>query len=142
MYRQNQIRWQQFSIEHRRQESAGNDLLNERRKEERDNQDETFDIAVSPPKRSRPIQKHSTTPKKARVQTPITSETETEKTHEHVQKSKTRAARRAIDTNITESTPEKPNPTKRERRTDYYVQRDTKRRSAARTLKFQDQLPE
>ena len=139
--RQNQIGWQQFSIQHRNQERAGDDFLNESRSNARDNQDETFDIQVSTPKRARSAVKQAPTPKNARVQKPITPETETiitEKSHEHVQKSKTRAARRAIEDEITESPTESTKPKHRERRTDYWVQRDDKRRTAARTLKFQD----
>ena len=58
--------------------------------------------------------------------------------HECVQKPKTRAERRAIDAPLTE--PEVLQPvTKRERRSDYWVQRDDERRNAARTFKTQTQ---
>jgi hypothetical protein len=137
--RENQIRWQQFSIRHRRSLEMTRDDSFE---ESRDNHDESFEEQTSTPKsKSRAVQKRPTTPRKARVQKPITPETETiitDNSHEHVQKSKTRAARRAIEPEITESPTESTKPKHRERRTDYWVQRDDKRRTAARTLKFQD----
>ena len=62
--------------------------------------------------------------------------------HECVQKPKTRAERRAIDAPLTETDvlPETTKATKRERRSDYWVQRDDERRNAARTFKTQTQV--
>jgi hypothetical protein len=60
--------------------------------------------------------------------------------HECVQKPKTRAERRANDAPLTEVAVLQP-VTKRERRSDYWVQRDDERRSAARTFKTQGQAP-
>lgn len=59
-------------------------------------------------------------------------------THELVQKPKTRAERRAIEPEQVE-TPAEVHPAKRERRSDYWVQRDDERRNAARSFKTQTQ---
>jgi hypothetical protein len=61
--------------------------------------------------------------------------------HECVEKPKTRAARRAIEPEQNETPAEETNvrPAKRERRSDYWVQRDDERRNAARTFKTQTQ---
>ena len=59
--------------------------------------------------------------------------------HECVQKPKTRAERRANDAPLTEVAVLVDPVTKRERRSDYWVQRDDERRSAARTFKDQAQ---
>lgn len=61
--------------------------------------------------------------------------------HECVQKPKTRAERRAIDAPLTETDvlPATNPAMKRERRSDYWVQRDDERRNAARTFKTQSQ---
>jgi hypothetical protein len=138
--RQNQIGWQQFSLRHRNIESTHDDSLDETR----DKHDDTLEIHTSTPKsKTRTVQKRTTTPRKTRVQKPITPETEThitENSREHVQKPKTRAARREIEDEITETPPiESTKPKHRERRSDYWVQRDDKRRTAARTIKFQEQ---
>ena len=64
-----------------------------------------------------------------------------EKTHEEVKKPKTRAERREIEpTEIdTPAAQTDKRPAKRERRCDYWVERDDKRRSAAITFKNQNQ---
>lgn len=61
--------------------------------------------------------------------------------HECVQKPKTRAERRANDAPLTETDvlPATTPAMKRERRSDYWVQRDDERRNAARTFKDQAQ---
>jgi hypothetical protein len=61
--------------------------------------------------------------------------------HECVQKPKTRAERRANDAPLTDTDvlPATTPAMKRERRSDYWVQRDDERRSAARTFKDQAQ---
>lgn len=61
--------------------------------------------------------------------------------HECVQKPKTRAERRANDAPLTEVAVLVDPVTKRERRSDYWVQRDDERRSAARMFKTQGQAP-
>ena len=58
--------------------------------------------------------------------------------HECVQKPKTRAERRAVEPEQVEA-PAEVLPAKRERRSDYWVQRDDERRNAARTFKTQTQ---
>lgn len=85
-------------------------------------------------------------PTKQHPAIPATTDTDAEDVkpaHECVQKPKTRAERRAIDAPIAETDVVLPatNPAmmKRERRSDYWVQRDDKRRSAARTFKDQAQ---
>ena len=135
--RQNQISWQQFSIGPRDHQSARDDFLNERRKEECDNQDERFDIQVSTTKnKARTVQKHKTIRKRSPVQSPITPENKTvpAKPHKQAQKPKTRAARRAIDT-IAESSVESSKPKHKERRSNYWVCRDSLRMNQARKFK-------
>lgn len=61
--------------------------------------------------------------------------------HECVQKPKTRAERRANDAPLTEVAVLVAPVTKRERRSDYWVQRDDERRNAARMFKTQGQAP-
>ena len=79
----------------------------------------------SPPPRTTPA-----------ISAPTTTVKET--THELVQKPKTRAERRAIEPEQVEA-PAEVLPAKRERRSDYWVQRDDERRNAARTFKTQTQ---
>ena len=79
----------------------------------------------SPPPRTTPA-----------ISAPTTTVKET--THELVQKPKTRAERRAIEPEQVE-TPAEVHPAKRERRSDYWVQRDDERRNAARSFKTQTQ---
>jgi hypothetical protein len=73
----------------------------------------------------------------------IDTDADVKEAHECVQKPKTRAERRAIDAPLTETDvpPETTKAaTKRERRSDYWVQRDDERRNAARTFKTQSQV--
>lgn len=73
----------------------------------------------------------------------IDTDADVKEAHECVQKPKTRAERRAIDAPLTETDvlPETTKAaTKRERRSDYWVQRDDERRNAARTSKTQSQV--
>ena len=73
----------------------------------------------------------------------IDTDADVKEAHECVQKPKTRAERRAIDAPLTETDvlPETTtHATKRERRSDYWVQRDDERRNAARTFKTQTQV--
>jgi hypothetical protein len=64
--------------------------------------------------------------------------TDVKEAHECVEKPKTRAARRAIDSPLTETDDAAVAPAmKRERRSDYWVQRDDERRNAARMFKTQ-----
>jgi hypothetical protein len=59
-------------------------------------------------------------------------------TREQVKKAKTRAERRAEEPELVDTEPEKP-VARKERRTDYWVQRDDLRRDNARTMKNQFQ---
>jgi hypothetical protein len=55
--------------------------------------------------------------------------------HQQIKKAKTRADRRAVETPITETPTETILSKHKERRSPYWIQRDDKRRNAARTLK-------
>jgi hypothetical protein len=137
--RQNQINWQQFSL----RERACDEFLETCRKHEKDHEKDAeeakFDVAISTPtsrkrtgRTGQAAEKHR--PRKVQVQVQETPTPNTDEVpREHVQKAKTRAARRADAPNT--ETPDVKLPTKRARRSDYWVQRDDERRSAARTLK-------
>ena len=143
---QNQINWQQFSL----RERARGEFLETCREHEKDNKKDAeeakFDVAVSTPtsrkrtgrtgRTGKPAEKHKPVQRKVQVQVQEIP-TPDEVPRELVQKAKTRAARRADDDELTLSTetPDAKLPTKRMRRSDYRVQRDDERRSAARTLK-------
>ena len=139
---QNQINWQQFSL----RERARGEFLETCREHEKDNKKDAeeakFDVAVSTPtsrkragrtgRTGQPAEKHMPVQRKVQVQVQEIP-TPDEVPRELVQKAKTRAARRADAPNT--ETPDVKLPTKRVRRSDYRVQRDDERRSAARTLK-------
>lgn len=140
---QNQINWQQFSL----RERARGEFLETCREHEKDNKKDAeeakFDVAVSTPtsrkrtgRTGQPAEKHKPVQRKVQVQVQEVPTTD-EVPRELVQKAKTRAARRADDDDLTlgTETPDAKLPTKRARRSDYWVQRDDERRSAARTLK-------
>jgi hypothetical protein len=136
---QNQINWQQFSLRERARGEYLETCREHEKDHENDAEDAKFDVAVSTPTSRRrtgrtgqPAEKHM--PRKVQVQVQETPTPTTDDVpHELVQKAKTRAARRADDE--TPETPDVKLPTKRTRRSDYRVQRDDERRSAARTLK-------
>ena len=71
----------------------------------------------------------------------IDTDADVKEAHECVQKPKTRAERRANDAPLTEVAVLVAPVTKRERRSDYWVQRDDERRNAARMFKTQGQAP-
>ena len=75
---------------------------------------------------------------KPAIPAPETDTTDVKEAYEQVQKPKTRAERRAIDPEQVE-TPAEVRPAKKERRSDYWIQRDDDRRSAARMFKVQAQ---
>jgi hypothetical protein len=88
----------------------------------------------------RRYQRRSPPPRTTPAISAPTTTTVKETTHELVQKPKTRAERRAIEPEQVEAAaPAKVLPAKRERRSDYWVQRDDERRNAARTFKTQTQ---
>ena len=134
--RQNQINWQQFSL----RERAHGEFLETCREHEKDHEKDAeeakFDVVVSTPtsrnRAGQAAEKHR--PRKMQLQVQVQEVPNTNDVpHEQVQKAKTRAARRADAPNT--ETPDVKLPTKRARRSDYWVQRDDERRSAARTLK-------
>ena len=127
---QDQINWRQFSLN--LQEGTRTNESGTRAREEFD---ETFDIPVSTPTRRNTAEKRATTPRRTEKRTEIQAlPASTEKSHENIQKPKTRAARRTIDT-ITETPPEIKPSQHRERRTDYWVQQDDIRMKRVRKLK-------
>lgn len=151
----NQLSWQQFSNQIRGAENARAEYLEECRSKRRDEEDAKFvDVEVSTPRRQASSGGGSGTTRRAVVKfqlaapavallAPVEEETPTTTSHyEVVQKPKTRAARRAMEEAELEeevTTTTDPSP-KRERRIDYWVERDNKRRGDARTFKMTAQL--
>lgn len=151
--RQNQISWQQFSNQIRGAENARAEYLEECRSNRRDEEDAKFvDVEVSTPRRQassgssggngptrRAVVKFQlAAPPAVALLAPVEEETPTTSHYEVVQKPKTRAARRAMEEAELEEDPTptvNPSP-KRERRIDYWVERDSKRRGDARTFKI------
>lgn len=140
----NQLGWQQFSNQIRQRENERVEYLEECRFNRRDEQEAKFvDVEVSTPRRQA-ISSSSGARRavvKFQLAAPTVVEEDTTTTtihYEVVQKPKTRAARRAMEEEAEEEdmTPTvNPSP-KRERRSDYWVQQNDKRRSAARTFKM------
>ena len=137
--RQNQINWRQFASLETAQ--ARDEFFEACREHEKHADEAKFDVPVSIPNSRRrcgqTAEKHR--PRKVQVQE-VPNPNIDDVPHEQVQKAKTRAVRRSNDDDLTLDTPnaETPDmklPTKRVRRSDYWVQRDDERRSAARTLK-------
>ena len=149
--RQNQISWQQFSNQIRGAENARAEYLEECRSKRRDEEEAKFvDVEVSTPRRQASSSSGGigTTRRavvKFQLAAPAVVEEEKPTTTSHyevVQKPKTRAARRAMEEAELEeevTTTTDPSP-KRERRIDYWVERDSKRRGDARTFKMTAQL--
>jgi hypothetical protein len=151
----NQLSWQQFSNQIRGAENARAEYLEECRSKRRDEEDAKFvDVEVSTPRRQASSSSsggNGPTRRRAVVKfqlaaapavallAPGEEETPTTTSHyEVVQKPKTRAARRAMEEAELEeevTTTTDPSP-KRERRIDYWVERDSKRRGDARTFKI------
>ena len=139
----NQLGWQQFSNQIRQRENERVEFLEECRFNRRDEQEAKFvDVEVSTPRRQ--ASSGSGPTRRAVVKFQLAAPVEEEEmptttTHyDVVQKPKTRAARRAMEEAAEEedTTPTvNPSP-KRERRSDYWVQQNDKRRSAARTFKM------
>ena len=139
----NQLGWKQFSNQIRGAENARAEYLEECRSKRRDEEDAKFvDVEVSTPRRQvssgarRAVVKFQLAAPAVEEETPTTSH------YEVVQKPKTRAARRAMEeAELEEDTTPTVNPSpKRERRNDYWVERDSKRRGDARTFKMTAQL--
>jgi hypothetical protein len=144
----NQLSWQQFSNQIRGAENARAEYLEECRSKRRDEEEAKFvDVEVSTPRRQASSSSGgSGTTRRAVVKfqlaaPPAVVEEEKPTTTSHyevVQKPKTRAARRAMEEAELEeevTTTTDPSP-KRERRIDYWVERDSKRRGDARTFKM------
>ena len=145
----NQLGWKQFSNQIRGAENARAEYLEECRSKRRDEEDAKFvDVEVSTPRRQASSSSGGIgTTRRAVVKfqlaaPPAVVEEEKPTTTSHyevVQKPKTRAARRAmeeaeLEEEVTTTTTD-PSP-KRERRIDYWVERDSKRRGDARTFKM------
>lgn len=149
----NQLSWQQFSNQIRGAENARAEYLEECRSKRRDEEDAKFvDVEVSTPRRQqassssggsgptrRAVVKFQLAAPAVALLAPVEEETPMTTSHyEVVQKPKTRAARRAMEEAELEekvTTTTDPSP-KRERRIDYWVERDSKRRGDARTFKI------
>jgi hypothetical protein len=134
--RDNQISWQQFSDQLRTaDEQPTLDYRNQR-----EEYDESFDFPAPNPRHIQPNGNNRTTSTKKRIQPKQNIEEVVEtniasNTHQRIKKAKTRAERRAVEEPIAE-TPTETNLSKhKERRSSYWIQRDDKRRNAARTLK-------
>jgi hypothetical protein len=142
-----QIDWKRFSLNHIQRESGGGD--------ERNDYDEYgLDMQVTSPTHAhatsrtmhRQSKQHGHHAPKSGEPKPSASAltieiSHKEQTHEQVNKTKTRAARAIEETPVEElSTDENAvPPEKKEKRSDYWVQRDEERRSAARTFKIKHQ---
>ena len=149
--RDNQLGWQQFSNQIRQRENQRADEEEECRSKRRDEEDAKFvDVEVSTPRRQassggigttrRAVVKFQLATPAVALLAPVEEETPTTSHYEVVQKPKTRAARRAMEEEEEEvTTTTDPSP-KRERRSDYWVERDEKRRCDARTFKMTAQL--
>ena len=152
-----QFAWKQFSLNHIQREGGAAHGRNDD-----DDYEENFDVPVTSSTRSTATSKtthrdNHYKPRKSDVQkfqqiaaqaaaaAAAVAAALVEKTHEEVKKPKTRAERREIepteiDTPAAAQTDKRP--AKRERRCDYWVERDNKRRSAAITFKNQNQNQE
>lgn len=141
----NQLGWQQFSDQIRQRENQRVEEEEECRFNRRDEQDAKFvDVEVSTPRRQASSggggARRAVVKFQLAAPAVVEEDTTTTTTHyEVVQKPKTRAARRAMEEEAEDEEDMTPtvNPSpKRERRSDYWVQQNDKRRSAARTFKM------
>jgi hypothetical protein len=139
--RQNQLSWQQFSLRERMQRQQGEDFVNESRANAKDEDEAKFDISVSTPRRGTQTKRE---PQRVRLVFERRShqpdeelpEKNNEKAHEEIKKPKTRAEKRAaVEEEPTEQI-EPAAPTHKERRSDYWVQRDDLRMKQARGFKL------
>jgi hypothetical protein len=136
--RQNQISWAQFSHRERLQHQLQADFIRECRANAKDNDEEKFDISVSTPRRGAQTKRR---PPRVRFvferqpqQLEQTPENNNEKTHEEIKKPKTRAEKRAVETEACEQIEAAPK--HKERRSDYWVQQDDLRMKRARGFKL------
>jgi hypothetical protein len=132
--RDNQISWIQFS--HRLANADDIPALDEYRRNQREEYDESFDFPAPDTRHIRTSSTTSTIKKRIQPKQNIEAETNIASSpHQQIKKAKTRAERRAVETPITETPTETSLSKHKERRSSYWVQRDDKRRNAARTLK-------
>ena len=139
--RQNQISWAQFSHRERMQHRLQEDFMTESRANAKDNDEEQFDISVSTPRRGAQTKRRSEQQTRVRFvferqpqqqleQTPENNE----KAHEEIKKPKTRAEKRAVETEEAVEQIEAA-PKHKERRSDYWVQQDDLRMKRAKGFK-------
>ena len=150
-----QFAWKQFSLNHIQREGGA---AHGRRNDDDDYHEENFDVPVTSSTRATATSKtthrqNQNKPRKSDVQkfqqiaaqaaaaAAAAAAALVEKTHEEVKKPKTRAERREIEpTEIdTPAAQTYKRPAKRAQRSEYWVERDNKRRSAAITFKNQNQ---
>jgi len=147
-----QFAWKQFSLNHIQREGGAAHGRND----DDEYYEENFDVPVTSSTRATATSKtthrqNQNKPHKSDVQkfqqiavaavAAAVAAALVEKTHEEVKKPKTRAERREIEpTEIdTPAAQTDKRPAKREQRSEYWVERDNKRRSAAITFKNQNQ---
>ncbi len=134
--RDNQISWQQFS--HQLRTADERPTLDYYYRNQREEYDESFDFPAPNPRHIQPTEINRPTSKKRIQPKQNIEEIQTNtasSTHQRIKKAKTRAERRAVE-EPNDETPTEPSLSKhKERRSSYWIQRDDKRRNAARTLK-------
>ena len=141
-----QFAWNQFSLNHIQRESGVDERLDKYLAEKIDDNEEGFDMPG-------PVTSTTSTKSKKRVQwsptkhklaaataatTATISPVAPAEGFEQVKKAKTRAERRAEEPEVEEPEVEEP-VARKDRRSDYWVQRDNLRRDNARTMKNQFQ---
>jgi hypothetical protein len=140
-----QFAWSQFSLHHIRRESGDDERLDA---EKTDDNEESYDMPVpfttsktsrttSPNSKNRVQRSKHTATKHSAIISPAAPAVG----HEPVKKAKTRSERRAEEPEEPEQAQE-PVPPRKERRSDYWIQRDDLRRGNARTMKTQFQFQE
>jgi len=134
-----QFAWRQFSLHHIRRESGDDERL-----DHLDAKNDDYDMQVTS-RTSRTSRTTSPTNSKPRVQrsnqSAIISPAAPAVGHEQVKKAKTRSERRAEEPEEPEQA-QKPVPPRKERRSDYLIQRHDLRRDNARTMKTEFQFQE
>ena len=146
-----QFDWRQFSENiqretdnHQAENTAATTTYNDRNPiigDYDDQEEPAFNKASTSNAKRRHHQRHSPTKQHPAIPATTDADADVKPAHECVQKPKTRAERRANDAPLTDTDvlPATTPAMKRERRSDYWVQRDDERRSAARTFKDQAQ---
>ncbi len=137
---QNQISWAQFSHRERMQHQQQADFMTECRANAKDNDEAKFDISVSTPRRGaqtkrRPPRVRFVFERQPQQQLEQKPENNNEKAHEEIKKPKTRAEKRAVETEEAVEQIEAA-PKHKERRSDYWVQQDDLRMKRAKGFKL------